>query len=194
MTEQNTHDPVLAWHFLRDDRHLQYGRRTKPITVGETLTVKRKPVLCEWGLHASRRVHDALTYAPGNVICRVLVGGTIVEGYDKLAGTTRTVIAMIDAEALLREWACDCAERALTREREAKRETDPRCWQAIEVARKFSRGEATKEELAAAYAAAGDAAWAAAKDAEIEWQNAELERRVLAAMRITAETTEAVPA
>ncbi len=130
---------------------------------------------------------------------------------------------MIDAETILREWACDCAERALTREREAGRETDPRSWEAIAVARRYNKGEATKEELAAAWDAAWDAAWAAAgdaaraaardaaraaardaaraaardaaraaawdaaRDAEIERQNTELERRVLAAMGITAE-------
>ncbi len=221
-------EPILAWHFLQDSRRLQYGRRIKPITVGETLTVKRKPVLCEWGLHASRRLIDALNYAPGNVICRVLVGGTVVEGSDKIAGTTRTVVAMIDGETILREWACDCAERALNREREKGREPDPRSWEAIAVARRYAKGEATKEELdaawdaakdaardaawaaawdaawaaardaakAAAKAAAWDAAWAAARDAakaaEIEWQNTELERRVLAAMGITAEAREAV--
>jgi len=61
----------------------------------------------------------------------------------------------------LRLFACDCAERALRRERKARREPDARSWEAIKVARRYARGLATAEELAA-----GDAAWAAARDAD----------------------------
>jgi len=60
-----------------------------------------------------------------------------------------------------RLWGCDCAERALFRERDAGREPDPRSWEAIRVSRLYANGEATLEELAAARAAAG-AAWSAA--------------------------------
>ena len=45
------------------------------------------------------------------------------------------------------ELACDCAERALQRERYAGREPDPRSWAAVEVARRYARGEATRDEL-----------------------------------------------
>jgi len=64
-----------------------------------------------------------------------------------------------------RLFACDCAERALNRERERGREPDPRSWESIAVARRFARGEATQEELAAAWDAAWDAARAAARAA-----------------------------
>ena len=70
----------------------------------------------------------------------------------------------VDATAMLREFACWCAERALKR----AKVTDPRSWEAIRVARAFARGEATAEQLRdarnAAYAAAyaADAADAAA--------------------------------
>ena len=42
---------------------------------------------------------------------------------------------------------------------------DPRSVQAIDTAERFANGNATKEELSAAWAAAGDAAWAASWDA-----------------------------
>ena len=42
-----------------------------------------------------------------------------------------------------RLFACDCAERALSRERDAGREPDPRSWAAVEIARRYARGEAT---------------------------------------------------
>ena len=89
-----------------------------------------------------------------------------------------------------RLFACDCAERALNRERERGGEPDPRSWESITVARRFARGEATQEELAAAWdaawtaawdaarAAAWTAAWAAARDAawatERQWQTERL--------------------
>ena len=63
----------------------------------------------------------------------------------------------------LRLFACDCAERVLTSEREAGREPGPRSWTAVEVARKYAIGQATTEDLAAARAAA--AAYAAARAA-----------------------------
>jgi len=57
----------------------------------------------------------------------------------------------------LRLMACDFAEAALIYVPAG--EDRPR--QAIEVARRFAAGDATREELSAAWAAAGDAAWAA---------------------------------
>lgn len=47
-----------------------------------------------------------------------------------------------------RRWfACECAKRALVREREAGREPDPRAWEALRVAREFSLGRASEEDL-----------------------------------------------
>lgn len=60
-------------------------------------------------------------------------------------------------EGAIRLLACDFAERALRFVPEG--EDRPR--QAIEVARRYARGEATREEMDAA----GVAAWAAARDA-----------------------------
>jgi hypothetical protein len=81
----------------------------------------------------------------------------------------------------LRLYACDCAERALLREREAGREPDLRSWTAIAVSRRYARGDATEADLRAAkidaraavldaraatlsalWSAAGAAAWNAA--------------------------------
>lgn len=42
------------WHFAADDRRLGYGDR-RLIVPGETLTVSGDLVLCQHGLHASRR-------------------------------------------------------------------------------------------------------------------------------------------
>ena len=69
-------------------------------------------------------------------------------------------------DSLLRWLACDCAERALTRERAEGRESDERSWRAVEVARLFAAGRATQNERNAAWSAAGSAAWDAERSAE----------------------------
>jgi hypothetical protein len=63
-------------------------------------------------LHASRSPADALAYAPGLWVSRVRIGGTIVRGSDKLAGTTREVLWRADASAVVVRYAAWCAERA----------------------------------------------------------------------------------
>jgi hypothetical protein len=69
-------------------------------------------------------------------------------------------------DSLMRLFAGDCAERALTRERDAGREPDERSWAAVDVTRQHDRGQATKDDLDAASAAALAAdARAAASDA-----------------------------
>ena len=60
----------------------------------------------------------------------------------------------------LRLFACDCAERALERERKAGRKPHADSWKAIEVARRFADGKATTKELEAARSAAYAAAYA----------------------------------
>jgi len=70
-----------------------------------------------------------------------------------------------------RLFACDCAARALRRERRAGREPDKRSWEALRVARLYAEGKATNQELIAAGVAAGyawtatDVAWTAGKAA-----------------------------
>jgi hypothetical protein len=96
------------YYFCGEDRKLRYGDN-RPIVVGETLKVDCAPMLCEQGLHASKRLIDALSYAPGSILCKVKLGGTIVHGDDKSVATERTVIAMADCTDVLREFARKCA-------------------------------------------------------------------------------------
>lgn len=46
-----------------------------------------------------------------------------------------------------RHFACDCADRALQRERRAGREPDPRLWAAVEAARAYLEGRGTREKM-----------------------------------------------
>jgi hypothetical protein len=155
---------VLAWHFLAEDRCLRYGDG-RVVEAGQTLAAEGDLELCENGMHASIRPLDALGYAPGPILCRVRLGGEIIHGGDKAVARTRTVLWMVDATRALHEFACWCAERALT----VAGVEDRRCWRAIESKRAWLRGEISDDELDAARAAAGDAAraaaWAAARAA-----------------------------
>ena len=88
---------------------------------------------------------------------------------DKLWSVLRE--EFIDAP-ILHEFACRCAEYALT----FVREPDSRSIVAIEAKRKWLRGEISNDDLTAAWAAA-DAAWAAADAA---WAAADAAARAAA--------------
>ena len=187
-----------CWHFAQvDDNNvprLGYGDN-REVTLGETLRVEGKPVLCEHGLHASAKLWDALNYARGErlSLCRVTLGGTVKHDTDKSVANERTVVAVLDADTtdkLLRDYARWCALQVI------------HLWDAPDIVRQYL--ETGDESLrAAAWAAAGDAAraaardaaraaaWAAAKaaaravarDAAIEQYATELERRGLEAVQ-----------
>jgi hypothetical protein len=154
----------VGWHFLKDDRRLRWGTEQK-IRKGTLCKVKGRLSLCEYGLHASKKAFDALKYAPGSIVCRVELRGKILEADDKACAEQRKVLAIADATSVLHEFACWCAEGALKRERKAGREPDKRSWDAIKTKRRWLRGNASDDELAAASTAARDAAGAAASAA-----------------------------
>lgn len=91
---------MLAWHWISDGR---------PMVVGETVTHEGPLELCASGLHASERLLDALRYAPGAVVCRVECDGEIVRGEDKFVCRSRRVLWVLDATAMLRAFARQCA-------------------------------------------------------------------------------------
>jgi len=178
MTTKTKRKPksVLAWHFLPEDRRLQYNDR-REVNPGETLTVAAARLsLCNYGLHASKDARDAASFRRGPVVCRVRLSGRIIEGDDKCVASERTVLWMADASKTLRQYAIWCATRALKREEERKRKVDPRSWAALKAAQDYIDGKIGPKELekarAAAYAdaaadayAAGAAVAAAAADA-----------------------------
>ena len=154
-----------GWHFLRESRCMGYRRTRTVVEAGRTYSCEGDLKLCHNGMHASSRAIDALVYAPGPIACRVRLLGERLDGTDKSCARSREVLWMADAARTLHEFALWCAEKALTREREAGREPDPRCWEALAVKRRWLNGEASDSELAAARDAAWDAARAAARDA-----------------------------
>jgi len=96
---------TLAWHFVGDA--LRDGR---PVPAdGEWLVHTGEAVMCESGLHASLDPFDALTYAPGNILCRVECDDVVEHGRDKLVCRRRMIVRRIDATELLRAYARWCA-------------------------------------------------------------------------------------
>jgi hypothetical protein len=92
---------MKAWHFV--NKKLRDG---SPIPRnGKKLVFKGTPIFCKQGLHASLEPFDALQYAPGNTLCLVECGGTVLHQSDKLVCTERTIIVRMNAEPLLRFFA-----------------------------------------------------------------------------------------
>ena len=157
-------EKILAWHFT-EGATLRGGQ---PLEVGKTYTYRGDVEICKSGYHASRRLIDALRYAPGAQISRVECWGDVQEQNDKLVARNRTVLWTLDATMVLHEFACRVAEIALS-----KVTPDPRSLAAIKAKRKWMKGKISDEELDAAgrgawYAtesAAESAAWYAAKSA-----------------------------
>ena len=104
------------------------------------------------------------------------------------------VLGIFDgAEKKQRLFACDCAERALLREREAGREPDPRSWNAVSVAREYAMGRASKEELKSAKTAAS-ASYASASYASAAYDAAYADAAAAAAYAAYAAYADAADA
>jgi hypothetical protein len=155
-------DAILAWHWLPDDGKLAHAPHTL-VKAGQTVKVKTPIVICENGLHASIKALDALQYAPGAKIERVLLWGEVIQQEDKLAAQYRKCLWVADATRTLHEFAIWNAKNAL----ELAKVDDERCWNALKVKEQWLDGNATDEQLDAARASA----WVAARDAAraAEW-------------------------
>jgi hypothetical protein len=170
---------IKAWHFtgtkLRDGRPLPAD--------GETLHHTGPLEMCRSGLHASRKIMDALQYAPGATICRVECRGEVIEDEDKLVCTERTILWRVDGETLLRDFARRCALDVI------------HLWDAPEIVIRYLKtgdesiraaagaaacSAAWNAAGAAAGAAARAAAWAAARAAAWDAARAKQARRLVA--------------
>ena len=137
-------------------------------------SVKGGIVPCSNGLHLCREQDLLHWFGPKLWIAEVDVGGEIVEQSDKFVVRRARVVEHVETwnERTARLFACDCAQKAM----DLVGSPDPRSLTAIEVARRYAQGKATRDELAAARAAARDvaldatldAAWAAARDAALD--------------------------
>ena len=92
---------VKAWHFvgatLRDGRPIPRD--------GRWLVHHGEAIICESGLHASRRPAHALEYAPGPVLCLVECDDITEEHDDKLVCRRRRIVQRADITETLRFYA-----------------------------------------------------------------------------------------
>ena len=115
---------------------------------------------CSHGLHLC--TIEQLPAWLGTVIWEVETDGEMIDAGDKTVARRARVVRRLDTwnDRTARLFAADCAEHVLPIF-EAAYPNDARPREAIAVARRFANGEATRQEMAAAGAAAGAATWAA---------------------------------
>lgn len=143
---------MLAWHFTGDTL-----RDGQPVpAIGEKLIHPGAVVLSNSGLHGSEHPFDALQYAPGKWLHRTSHTGEILCGYNKLASSERIIMATIDAEALLRSFARQCALDVIH-----LWDAPGIVWQYLETGDEGLRAVARAVAWDAAQNEAGAAAWAA---------------------------------
>lgn len=140
---------IEAWHFVGDKL-----LNCDPVPEdGVVLEYPSEIVMCSSGLHASRRIIDALCYAPGNTICRVQCNGEIIEDKDQLVCSRRTILWRIDGYNVLRKFS---RLQALS---------VSHLWDIPQIVREYlDTGDELKRD--AAWAEAWIAAWVAATAAE----------------------------
>jgi hypothetical protein len=151
--------------FLRADMRSPTGTGTWQVNRWRSVSGDLIP--CRNGLHAVTA--DNLLPFLGDQLWRVEIGDEYLWHTDssmgrKLVARRMRLVERIETwnDRTARLFAADCAERVLPLF-EVEHPNDPRPRAAIETARRFATGNATKDELAAAGAAA--AAWDAARDA-----------------------------
>jgi len=133
---------------------------------GKWVEVEGKLIPCKNGLHLCRP--QDLCQWLNETIYEAEVEGEQIIHEDKVVARKARLLRKMEkwTKKTARLFACECAERVLPIfEKECR--VDKRLRRAIETARKFANGRASKEDLAAARAAAGAAergtqAWAAA--------------------------------
>jgi len=146
---------MKAWYFATEERKLRHGDG-REIRIGETHEVSGEIEMCIHGLHASKKLMDALYYAPGTIVYRVELSGKIEKGKDKLVAQKRTYLSGgIDVSETLRKFARMCALDVVD------------IWEAPEVVIRYLKtGDKSMRDdaRATALAAAWNDALAAARD------------------------------
>jgi hypothetical protein len=146
---------IEAWHFT--GKALRDGR---PLPADGEWLIHDGPsvIMCETGLHAARRVIDALQYAPGSTVCRVSCRRIVDEHKnDKLVCWERRIDWRIEnSDEVLRSFARKAALSVI------------HLWDAPAIVKQYlETGDKSIRAAAwdAARAAAGGAARDAARDA-----------------------------
>lgn len=149
---------MTIYKVLSPDRQPCHGGSGQWPEPGEWLEVPGPLELCGGAtLHLCRGERQLLEWL-GPEIWTAEIDGPVAEGNDKIGCLRARLIRRVDSwtDQSARLFACDCVEHTLLREQASGRNLDPKSWTVIEVVRRFITGEATDEELGAAWALAMD--------------------------------------
>ena len=147
---------VMGWHFLADDGSRRDGEKPAP---GGTEDYDGPLLMCQSGLHASRRPLDALGLAPGSLIRRVECWGDIVMDGDKFICRHRRELWRLDITRILHEFARRVAPPQGPRGTPQGAAWNA-AWDAARNAAWYAARDATRDATrAAAWDAARNAAW-----------------------------------
>ena len=168
----NKNDFEYAWYFLKPNGKLGYGD-CREVSEGVVHTVSVIPECCLQGLHASKKIVDALGYAQSSKVALVKISGSIDTQPDKICGSSREYIKVFDIEDLLFEFSRKQALSVwhLTKEyiSEDRYNLVKKYLETGDMSlRDAARDAALDAALAAALDAARDAALAAAWDAALD--------------------------
>ncbi len=151
------------WHFTKLDMKLE-NKDGRLVVPGQTLTVPQIS-MCNYGLHASPRLIDALKYASGPYVWEVALSGDIENESDKSVATERTALWGYDATIVLNSFARRVGLDAVKKYWKSEFGEFP------EIVIEWL--ETGKEELrSAARSAAWSAAWSAAAAESAAWSAA----------------------
>jgi hypothetical protein len=135
---------IRAWHFtgatLRDGRPIP--------AIGKWLVHDGPVKMCDIGLHASVRLWDAITFAPGATLHRVECADIVQRNSDKLVCRRRRIVATVSADRadqIFRRFARVAAYTVIDK------------WDAPELVRRYLETGDESIRAAAAYAADADA-------------------------------------
>ena len=154
--------PRKGWWFSDARGVLPHGDG-RAVIIGKKLSVKGKLEICSNALHGSFDPFDALYYAPGDILHRVLFEGRRIEEKDKLGSRSRTILDTRDASAMLRHFA---RRQALSVLGNWQTEMPPVVRHWLETGDPAARSTAWSAAWSAARSAAWSAeAWSAAESA-----------------------------
>ena len=176
-------EKTLAWHFT-SGYELRDGKK---LIAGKTYVYSGKPVMRRSGYHASEKIIDALTYAPGSILSHVECWNITDKDDDIFVCKKRKILWILDTEPILHEFACRCAEHAMRKYGNG----DNRSLAAIAAKRKWLRDEITDKELLTVWNAAGAACSSASATAAKAAAKAGAAARAAAGARAAADARDA---
>jgi hypothetical protein len=142
---------ILAWHLIGNRRKLSHNGGPAKQAPGVEKHLGLHVSLCNYGLHASRKLEDASRYHKGPYLRRVQCSGYVVESDDKLVCTERKILYTINIEDILNNVLFMEVDRLIKLQRKDGCKLSKPFGDLYRVAKRWRKGKATKRQVMAAY-------------------------------------------